>query len=103
MICPLVESKRGELAQLCQNHRVERLEIFGSAVADRFDPARSDIDFLVKFQLISPGEYARNYFGFLENLEALLGRPVDLVELPAIKNPYFLQAVEATRVLLYAA
>jgi predicted nucleotidyltransferase len=39
----------------------------------------------------------------LESLEQLFGRPVDLVVESAIKNPYFRQAIEPTRVLLYAA
>jgi predicted nucleotidyltransferase len=36
-------------------------------------------------------------------LEALTGQPVDLVVASAIKNPYFRQAVERTKTLLYAA
>jgi hypothetical protein len=38
----------------------------------------------------------------MEELQKIFGRPVDLVELRAIRNPYFLQAVEQTRTLLYA-
>jgi predicted nucleotidyltransferase len=38
------------LRSACRRHRVVRLEVFGSAVdADRFDPNRSDIDFIVSF------------------------------------------------------
>jgi len=36
-------------------------------------------------------------------LMRLFGRPVDLVMIRAIRNPYFLQEIEPTRVLLYAA
>jgi len=36
-------------------------------------------------------------------LERLFGRPVDLVEPRPIRNPYFRQAVEQSRVLIYAA
>jgi len=50
---------------------------------------------------IGPG-YADRYFGLLEALEALFGRPVDLVVASAIKNPYFRESVEKTRELLYA-
>ena len=46
---------------------------------------------------------ADRYFGLLEALEALFGRPVDLVMTAAIKNPYFLQGIEPSRTLLYAA
>jgi predicted nucleotidyltransferase len=34
----LIESKREELAALCRKYRVQRLEIFGSAVTESFDP-----------------------------------------------------------------
>ena len=43
----IIEIKREELARLCVRYHVCRLELFGSAAGDRFDPARSDLDFLV--------------------------------------------------------
>jgi len=49
------------------------------------------------------GAYADSYFGLLEALEQLFNRPVDLVVASAIKNPYFRESIERTRVLLYAA
>jgi uncharacterized protein len=100
----LIEERREPLLQLCQRYRVERLELFGSAAAeDSFDPQTSDLDFLVEFQPLRPGEHADSYFGLLEELEALFQRPVDLVMTRAIKNPYFLQKVNQCRTVLYAA
>ena len=99
----LLESKRQGIAALCQRHGVRRLEVFGSAVAGRFDPETSDLDFLVEFQPLGPGQRAEAYFGLLEGLEALCDRPVDLVMTRAIRNPYFLQAVQRSREVLYAA
>jgi uncharacterized protein len=99
----LVNEKRGELIELCRRYRVKALELFGSAAGDRFDPATSDIDFLVDYEEISPSEHAACYFGLLFSLEDLFGREVDLVELSAVRNPYFLQAIAKDRVLLYAA
>ena len=61
----------------------------------------SDLDFVVEFEPLPPGVYANTYFGLLEALQQLFDRPVDLVVESAIKNPYFLEAVEATRTLLY--
>jgi hypothetical protein len=43
------------------------------------------------------------YFGFKEALEALFGRPVDLVEEGASMNRYFLESLNKSRRLLYAA
>jgi predicted nucleotidyltransferase len=39
----------------------------------------------------------------LASLESLFARPVDLVMARAIRNRYFLEAIEPTRTLLYAA
>ena len=57
----LVHEKLDELAALCTRYRVLRLELFGSAVTDdRFDPATSDLDFLVEFCPLDPTEHARS-------------------------------------------
>ena len=50
-----------------------------------------------------PAQHADSYFGLMEDLQQLFGLPVDLVELGPIRNPYFRQAIEATRVVLYDA
>jgi len=45
-----IEAKRGALAEICRRYGVARLEVFGSvARGARFDPNRSDADFLVTF------------------------------------------------------
>jgi len=99
----LLEDKREEIAELCQRYRVQRLDVFGSAASGHFDAQTSDLDFLVEFHPLQPGERAEAYFGLLESLEALLMSGVDLVMTRAIQNPYFLQAIEADREVLYAA
>lgn len=100
---PIITNHQRELLALCERFGVRRLEVFGSAAGERFDPSHSDLDFLVDFRPAPPGELADRYFGLLEALEALFGRPVDLVMTAAIKNPYFLQGIEPSRTLLYAA
>jgi len=85
---PEIADKREALIALCKRYDVARLEVFGSALrAADFDPARSDVDFLVTFALQSRDNLAA-FVDLKEALEALLGRPVDLVER---------QAVEASR------
>ena len=104
MVVPkAVAQYRGEIEQLCQRHCVARLEIFGSATGEAFDPQRSDFDFLVEFGALGTGQRANAYFGLLEDLEALLNRHVDLVMTRAIRNRYFLESIQPTRKLLYAA
>ena len=90
-----------EIPELCRRYGVARLELFGSAVTDSFDPERSDLDFLVEFDADPNGLFDR-YFGLKEALEALYGRPVDLVSVGALRNPYFIAAVNRTRQVVYA-
>ena len=52
---------------------------------------------------LSPGEHADAYFGMLEALQDLFERNIDLVEIKAITNPYFLESINRTRTVLYAA
>lgn len=86
---------------MCARHRVLRLAVFGSALRDDFDPQRSDLDFAVEFEPLSPSAHADAYFGLLSDLEDLFGRPVDLVEYGPIRNPYFLRSVLDTQVAVY--
>ncbi len=99
----LIEENREALRRLCVRLQVARLELFGSAAEGDFDPQTSDLDFLVEFLPLKPGQHADAYFALLDSLQALFGRPVDLVMARAIKNPYFLQSVDRTRKVLYAA
>ena len=92
-----------ELVRLCQRFGVTRLDVFGSAASGDFDASRSDVDFLLEIDPPSGMSRFDAYFGLKEALEALLGRPVDLVVSSALANPYVAEAVERTREPLYAA
>ena len=100
---PVVKQSLSAVRDLCERHCVKRLELFGSGVRDDFDPAVSDLDFLVKFAPLPPGQHAEAYFTLLQELQDLFGQDVDLVESEAIRNPYFLESVNKQRTLLYAA
>jgi len=99
----LIEEKRRELELICRQRQVRRIELFGSAARPDFDPASSDLDFLVTFEELPVNSYADAYFGLLEDLQELFKRPVDLVVESSIQNPYFRQSVDSTRTLVYAA
>jgi len=98
-----ISLRREDVKALCRQFHVRRLEVFGSAARGDFDPRRSDLDFLVEFSGMRSGAYADAFFGLKEALEALFGRPVELVVASAIRNPYFRESVERTKALLYAA
>lgn len=95
--------RRSEVVLLCRQYGVVRLDVFGSAASGDFDAATSDVDLLVEIDPPTGMSYFEAYFGLKESLEALLGRPVDLVAPSALANPYFAAAVERTREALYAA
>lgn len=94
-------ARRDDLARLCRAHGVTSLEIFGSAAAGRFDPARSDYDFIVRFGPDPARSLGARYVAFSEALETLLGRPVDVITDHPIDNPYLRASVAATRRPLY--
>ncbi len=98
---PLIEEHFDDIAQLCEQYGVRKLELFGSACTQEFDPERSDVDFLVEFSVPTVPGYADLYLGFADSIEALLGRSVDLVTISAIKNPYFKRNIDRCRVTLY--
>ena len=101
---PLIEERRAELIEFCRRHRVKRLEIFGSgARGEDFDPARSDVDLLVEFEASGAPPSLSSFFELREALSVQIGRPVDLVEVGSVRNPYVLAEIERNRELVYAA
>ncbi len=101
-----LEDRKDAIAAICRRFGVRRLEVFGSAADGTFDPKRSDVDLLVEyFPGVDLGPWLARYFDLKEELEALLGCPVDLVmpDAASMENPYFARAVNRSRRPLYAA
>jgi len=100
----LIKNYQKELENLCGRYNVRRLEIFGSAASgEGFDIKTSDIDFLVEFLPMNPGKHSKAYFGMLEALQDMFSRPIDLVEIKAIKNPYLIESINESQSQIYAA
>lgn len=98
----IVESKREAVADLCRRNHVKRLEVFGSAVRDDFDAARSDIDLLVEFDESASRSW-RAFFDLKEALERIFERPVDLIAPETIRNPYVRASINRDRQVFYVA
>jgi predicted nucleotidyltransferase len=100
---PELERHRRAIADLCRRFRVHRLDVVGSAAREAaFDPARSDVDFLVDYTsgvVPSLGEF----LALRDALAALLGRPVDLIMASGLRNPFVRAEMERSRASLYAA
>lgn len=97
-----LELDREAVAELCQQHHVKSLTLFGSALRDDFDPDHSDVDFVVEFLDRAPSRI-RAWMGLKADLEKLLGRDVDLVIGYKFSNPYFAAALQSSKFDLYAA
>lgn len=99
----IIDRYRPQIEALCRTHRVKRLDVFGSAIREDFDPVRSDVDFLVEFEPDPDLNRFHAYMGLRGDLSLLLGRPVDLVMPSGVRNRYFAKEIEATREPLYGA
>jgi hypothetical protein len=83
-IHPNVDVTLEQIAAFCQKWQITQLELFGSVLRDDFRPD-SDVDVLVTF---APGSGGTLYdlVHMEDELKALFGREVDLVERAAIER-----------------
>lgn len=96
----LVNRVMPELRKICSLYRVQKLELFGSALKGPFS-SNSDIDFLVRFNTIPLEDYFDNYIKFKTSLENLIGRKVDLLEEQTLKNHFLIESIEQDKLKLY--
>ncbi len=88
------------IKKLCEEYKVRTFSAFGSVTREDFTN-NSDIDFVVDFEENDPFKYTDLYFQLKEKLENLLKRQIDLIEDRAIKNNFFRQELNKTKVLIY--
>lgn len=94
MVIQEILQQQEALAAMCRKHYVRQLEVIGSAAASRFDPAKSDIDFLVTFENVPQARSFNIFFDFKDDLQTLFKREVDLLEKSAIRNPNLLRSIQ---------
>lgn len=99
----LIEMNMDKIVALCKKYKVAKLWVFGSILTPRFNDD-SDVDFLVDFdeRYIELLDYADNFFNFIHEIEAVVGRKVDMVVNKSIKNRFFRAEVDETRKLLWS-
>ena len=98
----MIETYKNELKSLCEKYDVKIMYVFGSAVTSDFSES-SDVDVLISFKDISFEKYTDNYFQLHDALVNLFQRKVDLITERSLSNPYFIESIEKTKQLLYAA
>lgn len=104
MIHPAVAQHIPAIRDLCEEFGVERLDIFGSAVTDAFDPDCSDVDFLVTYpDGYEFGPWGQRVFELQDALADVIGRNADLVMSDAPRNPRFIERVNRSRREIFRA
>lgn len=96
-----VQLDRESVAEFCRKWRIRELSLFGSALRDDFGPD-SDLDFLVSFEPDAKWDLF-DIVAMKDDLEQRFGRPADLVEKEALRNPWRKREIMRTREVLYAA
>lgn len=100
----VIDSKKAQVADLCQKFGVTRLYVFGSALSEDWDPQRSDLDFLAEYGPTSRQlDPLDRLVGLQMALEEVFGRPVDVVDLNAAKNMIFVESSKRQAQEIYAA
>ena len=87
-----IDIPREKIAAFCRRHRIRRLSLFGSVLADDFRPD-SDVDVLVEFE----PEHVPSLFRFIDmefELSDILKRKADL-NTPKCLSRYFRSQVLA--------
>ena len=97
-----LEANQYKIAELCRRYDVAVLELFGSAAEAEPAGTTGDFDFIVTFLHPTAPGVGQRYMGLAEDLEELLGRPVDILTNRPFANPYFAEAVAKTRRIIYA-
>ena len=90
-----------KIEDFCLKWKISEMALFGSVLSGEFR-SDSDIDVLVSFK----DDAAWGLFDFVDmvdELKAIFGRKVDLVEKDSLRNPFRRQTILADNEVIYAA
>lgn len=96
-----IQPDQARIIEFCKKWKITEFAVFGSVLRKDFRPD-SDVDVLVVFA----DDACWSLFDLVhmqDELEAIFGRPVDLVEKDGLRNPFRRRAILNTREILYAA
>ena len=96
----IIEQNSEQIKKVCSKHKVDQMFVFGSVLTKEFNE-NSDVDFLVKFGKIDLYDYFENLLNLKENLENILQRKIDILEIQAVKNPYLKKSIDNSKLLIY--
>lgn len=102
MMNPLIKNNLEAIRALAREYGVVRLEVFGSVCTPNWDPATSDIDFLVEY---SPGydfgPWGKRRHELRRSLEGLMGLTVDLISMTTLENRWMNREAAKTRQIVF--
>lgn len=94
-----IDIPREKIEAFCRKWKITELALFGSVLRDDFR-SDSDVDVLVEFK----PNAQHSLFDFVaiqEELAALLGRKVDLVEKGGLRNPFRRYEILRTKQVIF--
>jgi len=100
MAVPRVEVPLDRITAFCRKWGITEFALFGSVLREDFG-SNSDVDVLVTF---APGAGITfdNRVEMLDELQAIFGRKVELVEKACLRNPFRRHAILKSAEVLYA-
>lgn len=90
-----------KIERFCHKWKVSEMALFGSVLSENFRPD-SDIDVLVSFK-DNAGWSLFDFVDMIDELKAIFGRKVDLVEKGSLRNPFRKQTILSSNEVIYAA
>ena len=90
-----------KIGDFCLKWKIAEMALFGSVLSDEFHPD-SNVDVLVSFK-DDAGWGLFDFVDMIDELQAIFGRKVDLVEKDSLRNPFRRQAILAGNEVIYAA
>jgi predicted nucleotidyltransferase len=101
MVSRNIDVPMEKIAEFCRKWKIGRFSLFGSVLREDFGP-ESDMDVLVSVQPDSTWDLL-DLVDMRDELVALFGREVDLVEEEGLRNPFRRSSILSTRQVIYAA
>lgn len=99
LVSQRLKASSTQIAEFCQRWKIIEFALFGSILRDDFRPD-SDIDVLVTFAP-NPGWSLFDWLSMEDELQALLGREVDITDKQGLKNPYRRHEILKTHQIIY--
>lgn len=90
-----------KIEAFCVKYGVDEFSLFGSVLRDDFGPD-SDVDVMLKFRT-GHGFTFENTPDIQDELRAMFGRSVDVIEKGRIRNPFRQRAIMSSYRVVYAA